>query len=171
MKKYTDGKGGVWAFESDGSQDSFIPPGLTLITEDQAFAILNPPLTLSQVQTLQVSSISSACNATITSGVSSLALGSAHIYPTKSDDQRDLSASVLASVIPGNPANWTTQLWCIDLVGNWSFAYHSASQAQQVGEDVKNQITAMRVKNAILINKVKSSNVISDIQSIIWAFP
>lgn len=44
MKYYKNASNEVFAFESDGSQDAFIKPGLTLITAEQADALrVRPP--------------------------------------------------------------------------------------------------------------------------------
>lgn len=169
MKKYTDGKGGVWAFEADGSQDKFIPVGLVLITEAQALAILNPAPTLAQAQAAQIGLISAACGAAMIAGLSSSALGSAHSYPTKQNDQLNLSSSVLASLMPNNPTGWTTQLWCADVNSNWAFVAHSASQVQQVGQDIKALITAMIVKNTTLAGQVIAATTVSAVQLIAWS--
>jgi hypothetical protein len=48
MKYYIDANNTVYAYESDGSQDAFILPGLKSITAAQAVAITNPPLTAAQ---------------------------------------------------------------------------------------------------------------------------
>lgn len=43
MKYYKDKNNEVHAYESDGSQDAFITDDLTLISEQEALAITNPP--------------------------------------------------------------------------------------------------------------------------------
>ncbi|HFF1652495.1 TPA: tail fiber assembly protein [Providencia rettgeri] len=43
MKYYKDKNNEVYAYESDGSQDTFIADDLVLIAEQEAFAITNPP--------------------------------------------------------------------------------------------------------------------------------
>lgn len=42
MKYFKDGAGTVYAFESDGSQDDFIPAGLILMTQAEVGEHLNP---------------------------------------------------------------------------------------------------------------------------------
>ena len=45
MKHFKDADGNVYAYEADGSQDSFINPGLTPITQAQADALrVQPPI-------------------------------------------------------------------------------------------------------------------------------
>lgn len=46
MKYFKDAAGTAYAFEADGSQDEFIPAGLTPMSEAEVEAHLNPPATL-----------------------------------------------------------------------------------------------------------------------------
>ncbi|WP_426576663.1 tail fiber assembly protein [Xenorhabdus stockiae] len=50
MKYYKSEDNKVYAYESDGSQDAWIKPGLIRITDEEADAITNPPLTSEQLQ-------------------------------------------------------------------------------------------------------------------------
>ena len=50
MKYYKDENNQVYAFESDGSQDSYIPTHLDPITEVEADELRKPALTPEQVQ-------------------------------------------------------------------------------------------------------------------------
>lgn len=53
MKHYKDpSTNAVYAYESDGSQDSIIPSSFVAITDDEADAIRNPPLTPDQEKSL-----------------------------------------------------------------------------------------------------------------------
>lgn len=63
---------------------------------------------LVEAQAAQTAMISAACGAAIVLGFTSSALGAAHAYPSKVVDQQNLNASVTASMLPGNAANWTT---------------------------------------------------------------
>lgn len=60
MKYFKDENGKVYAYESDGSQDAHIKPGLTEISEAEAMAIANPPApppTLEEAQAAQLAQI------------------------------------------------------------------------------------------------------------------
>jgi tRNA A37 threonylcarbamoyltransferase TsaD len=50
MKYYKDAENNVYAYESDGSQDAYIKPGLTSITEEEADALRFPPPTPNQME-------------------------------------------------------------------------------------------------------------------------
>ncbi|MBS9431276.1 tail fiber assembly protein [Photorhabdus hainanensis] len=50
MKYYKSTDNKIYAFASDGSQDAWIEPSFTLITESEVDEILNPPPTSKQLQ-------------------------------------------------------------------------------------------------------------------------
>lgn len=119
-------------------------------------------------QAAQMASIQAACQAAILGGFSSSALGTPHTYPAKSTDQQNLSASVLASLMPGIPANWTTPFWCEDSSGLWSMVPHTAAQIQQVGQDGKAAILAAIIKNQTLSGQIMAATTIAGVQAIVW---
>lgn len=49
MKHYLKSDGSIWAFESDGSQDSFVTADMVLMTDAEISAHQNPPLTFDQL--------------------------------------------------------------------------------------------------------------------------
>lgn len=49
MKYFKDGNNNVYAYAADGSQDEFIQPGLTPISEAEAKALTNPGYSLEQL--------------------------------------------------------------------------------------------------------------------------
>lgn len=123
---------------------------------------------LAVAQAAQISTLSAACQATIVSGFSSSALGVAHTYPAQMSDQQNLSASVLASLLPNLPAGWTTPFWCADGSGVWSYANHTAAQIQQVGRDAKAAIVAAIQKKAGLVAQVNAATSAAAVQAIGW---
>ncbi len=50
MNFYKDQKGNVYAYESDGSQDAFIPKNLTPINPEEAAALSSPVISLPQAK-------------------------------------------------------------------------------------------------------------------------
>lgn len=126
------------------------------------------PISLAEAQSKQIEINSAACSDAITSGFQSSALGSAHTYPSKVTDQQNLTASVVASLVPGNPSNWSTPFWCQDENGAWSYVNHSAAQIQQVGQDGKAAILAALSKNATLQAQVMAATSVSAVQAITW---
>lgn len=129
------------------------------------------PVLLSAAQQQQIAALSAACQACIFAGFTSNALGAAHTYPAKSLDQQNLSASVLASLMPGTPANWTTPFWCADTNGNWAYVEHTAAQIQQVGQDGKTAILACLEKNNSLAVQVMAATTVAQVQAIVWSNP
>jgi len=123
---------------------------------------------LAEAQSKQIEINSAACSDAITSGFQSSALGSAHTYPSKVTDQQNLTASVVASLVPGNPSNWSTPFWCQDENGAWSYVNHSEAQIQQVGQDGKAAILVALSKNATLQAQVMAATSVSAVQAITW---
>ena len=83
-----------WVFK--GSK--FEAPGLTAIPLDAVKA--------ARIETLRL-----ACEATITGGFSSNALGDAHTYPSDIKAQINLMGSVTDSIMPDRPMDWTCLLY------------------------------------------------------------
>jgi hypothetical protein len=68
MKYYKDADNQVYAYESDGSQDEWIKPGLTAITEAEADALRFPPLTpaeLAKIARAKRDALIAACDYTM----------------------------------------------------------------------------------------------------------
>ncbi|CAJ0701520.1 hypothetical protein LMG19089_02860 [Ralstonia edaphis] len=142
------------------------PDGLVKLTDSQAAALKTP--TLEQAKAAQADVVSAACQAAILAGFTSSALGSAHTYPAQLVDQQNLSASVLASVMPGLASGWTTPFWCADSSGNWSYADHTAAQIQRVGQDGKAAILAAIEKKVGLVAQINAATSVSAVQAITW---
>jgi hypothetical protein len=53
MKFYKNTQNEVYAYESDGSQDAFIKPNLTLISEEVANQLRNPPKSLAELKLIK----------------------------------------------------------------------------------------------------------------------
>ncbi|MFM0060628.1 hypothetical protein PQR64_33895 [Paraburkholderia phytofirmans] len=123
---------------------------------------------LASAQAAQIAALSASCAAAIVAGFTSTALGSVYTYPSKLTDQQNLSASVLASLMPGLPANWMTPFWCEDAGGNWSFVSHTAQQIQRVGQDGKEAILACIEKNQTLVEEAKKATSIEDVLAVDW---
>lgn len=171
MKNYKDpATNTLFSYESDGSQDFYIKPGLVEITDAEADYIRNPPLSLAQIKTDQITLLSAACKSQIYGGFTSLALGDVYRYPSSDKDQSNLAGSVLESLYPNLPAGWTTVFWCVDSNGVWDLRPHTASQIQQVGQDAKDAITLAITKNATLAKQVMASttDTIAKVQAIVW---
>ncbi len=127
-----------------------------------------PAPSLYTVKADRSSVLSAACQAQIYAGFQSSALGAVHTYPAKDKDQSNLAASVLSSMYPGLPADWTTPFWCMDGNGVWAFVPHTAAQIQQVGVDGKAAIVSALQKNAALQAQVKAANTVADVEAVTW---
>jgi len=123
---------------------------------------------LAQAQAAQISIITQACAAAITSGFTSSALGSAHTYPSGLTDQVNLAANVVSSLLPGLPSTWTTPQLCQDASGVWAYVAHTAAQVQQVGSDGKAAILGYLTKKANLQAEIEAATTIAAVQAIVW---
>ncbi|WP_316154694.1 hypothetical protein [Cupriavidus sp. BIC8F] len=119
----------------------------------------------------QIVSVTEACGAAIVAGFQSSALGAMRTYPSSLIDQQNLSASVLASLLPGLASGWVTPFWCADAAGLWSYADHTAAQIQQVGQDGKAAIVGAIQKKAELVAAIEAAVTIAAVQAITWSSP
>lgn len=184
---YAKSTGGFYAVEIHGDN---IPADAVEITAEEHAALLEDQsrgkvitadanglpvavapaslMTLAEAQSEQIAKLSAACQAQIYAGFQSSSLGAAHTYPAKDKDQANLSGSVVASLLPNLPANWTTPFWCEDGNGTWAFVPHTAAQIQQVGSDAKSAIVAALEKNASLAAQVMAAADVAAVQAIVW---
>ena len=183
-----DGSGNITAFYD--SADSPVPPEVSDVIQltqaqwqaaistagctvaDGALVLPAPPTAAQQLaaaKVAQLDEITSACQRTIVGGFMSSALGAQHAYPAQTIDQQNLSASVLASLMPNLPSDWTTPFWCADASGNWTYAAHTAAQIQQVGQEGKAAIIAAIQKKADLAAKIGAATTIPAVQAINWS--
>jgi hypothetical protein len=127
-----------------------------------------PPPSLAQAQQAQLAIVGAACAAAITGGFQSSALGKAYTYPSTQNDQANLNANVVSSLLPGLPANWTTLQICGDANGKWGYMPHTAAQIQQVGIDGKAAILGCLTKNAGLQAQIAAATTVAAVQAINW---
>lgn len=127
-----------------------------------------PVVPLVELQAMKIAEINAACQSSIYAGFTSTALGALYTYPAKSLDQQNLSASVLASLMPGNPLDWTTPFWCADAGGVWDFRAHTAAQIQRCGQDGKAAILVALGKNKMLADQVAASTTADQLAAIVW---
>ncbi|WP_312272358.1 hypothetical protein [Pseudomonas sp.] len=123
---------------------------------------------LEQAVAAKLAELETACAAQIAAGFSSDALGETYTYPAKPTDQSNLQASVLASILPGVDASWTTPFWCADVQGKWAYQAHTAAQIQQVGVDGKNAINAAIAQKIVLEQQVEAAKTAAEVAAIIW---
>lgn len=127
-----------------------------------------PAQSLSDLKTQKINELTSLCGQSIVSGFTSSALGSDYHYPSKQTDQQNLTASVLASMLPSVTSSWSTPFWCEDSNGNWAFVDHTAAQIQTVGEDAKTAILTCQSKLEQLKAQVNSATTKTAVNAISW---
>lgn len=150
----------------DGLRARYV--GSEFVFEAMPAEPLPPEPTLDELKTARISGLSADCGAQIVAGFLSSALGAQHTYPAGSLDQINLTASVVASLLPGLPAGWTTPFWCADAEGNWTLAAHTEAQIQKVGADGKAAILTAIEKNTMLAAQVMAATTAADVDAIVW---
>jgi hypothetical protein len=130
-------------------------------------------LTLVDAIASKLAEIDAACAALITSGFTSSALDAnvIYTYPSKITDQANLTSSVLASLIPGIAADWSTPFWCADPSGVWSYRMHTAAQIQKVGVDAKSVISSCIQRKITIEAQISSLTDAASVQAISWSSP
>lgn len=121
-----------------------------------------------QAQSAQIAIIAAASSAAQTTGFSSSALGSAYTYPSGLQDQANLTACVVASMMPGNASTWTVDFWCTSAAGVSGFVSHSAAQIQQVGKDALAAIMAAKSKQLTLSLEIEAATTIAEVEAVTW---
>jgi len=109
-----------------------------------------------------------ACEQQIVAGFMCSALGEAHLYPAKVQDQANLIASVTDSLMAGSDPDWRTQFWCADVAGGWEFRDHTVAQIQQVGKTGKAAILMAMGKNELLRRQIDAAMTAAEIEAITW---
>lgn len=122
-------------------------------------------LTLAQARAQQTAKVRAACALALLSGFTSSALGAERVYGSNHDDQSNLLNAAMAS--QGQPATWTTRLWCADNVG-WSLAAHAAAQVQQVNADWLTFRLSQQQKCADLISQIDEATSVKSALAINW---
>ncbi|MCZ7893308.1 hypothetical protein O9X99_16680 [Agrobacterium salinitolerans] len=132
----------------------------------EAPAVVAPSLEV--IKAARIAVLRAACEATITGGFKSSALGSAHTYPSDMRAQINLMGSVTDSIMPDLPANWTTPFWVCDEAGSWAWKMHGAAQIQQAGRDGKAHIVECQTTLETLTATVMKAETQEIVDAIVW---
>lgn len=144
-----------------------VEPGWLLNgNEFEAPAVVVP--SLEAIKAAHIETLRIACEAKITGGFISSALGGAHTYPSDIKAQINLMGSVTDSIMPDLPANWTTPFWVCDAAGLWAWKMHNAAQIQQAGRDGKAAVVAAQTKLGQLTAGVEAAKTKKAVEAITW---
>jgi hypothetical protein len=94
MKHFKDAQNNIFAYESDGSQDAFIRPGLTPITEEELAALRAP--TQEQMRDFALVRINAAYQATIDALTAGYPVGEVESWAKQETEARAYMADNLA---------------------------------------------------------------------------
>ncbi|MDQ2822231.1 MAG: DUF4376 domain-containing protein [Pseudomonadota bacterium] len=112
--------------------------------------------------------ISQACTDAITAGFPCDALGAGFTYPSRPNDQANLTGSVVRSFYPGNDADWRTPFWCADADDAWEFRLHTVAQIQHVGDCAVIARLSCMAKNEQMQGQVAAAETPEALDDIIW---
>lgn len=115
---------------------------------------------LSAVRTAQIATLSAACQAAITSGFTSTALGSSYTYPSAATDQANL-----VQVATNSAGGF---LWCKSSAGVWAYVVHTQAQAQQVLAAFIAWRSAQQQELVTLTAEVNAATTEAAIEAITW---
>jgi len=124
--------------------------------------------TLGQCRNRKAAALRAACQQAIRDGFSSTALGTQFTYPANEIDQRNMTAAVTQSLVPGLPADWATPFWCADPAGNWAMRDHTAAEIQRAATDGRSAVIAAQRKLARLLDQVSAASACTDLDAIGW---
>lgn len=125
-------------------------------------------LTLDQVKSNRIASLTAACASAIVGGYTSTALGGNYTYPSGMTDQINMMGSVTASLLPNLPSDWSTPFWCANSTGTWAYVVHNKSQIQQAGSDGKAHVIGCQTTLTTLMAQVASAKNAAAVEAIIW---
>lgn len=111
--------------------------------------------------------MSKACNEAILAGFTSSALGAVYSYPSKMEDQANLTGSVVRSMYASNAPDWVTPFWCADATGDWQYRPHTVAQIQHVGDDAVAARLACMAINEKLAKQIMAADA-DELKTIAW---
>jgi len=161
MNYFKDKNNKVFAYDDEQVAQEY-GKGLTSITKAEVDRLLAP--TLAELKASKTSEINSACAKEITSGFTSSALGTPHIYQSEQTDQLNLIGVVTAGQDDYFKCGVT------DANGNitWNYALHTIAQLQQVLGDGKVHKLALLKKANTLKMQVVSAKTVADVTKVVW---
>lgn len=168
MPYYRNANGDVVYFASI-AYISELPPGSVVLTDDEASADLPTPINIARAQ--QTLLVNEAWGVAVQSGFVSSALGAPYTYPSTSQDQANLSSSVVASLMPSLPANWSTLFKCTSAAGATSLRAHNVAQIQQVGQDGMAWVEKCIYQLNVLESQIAQAGTPEAVALIVWTNP
>ncbi|WP_322009218.1 hypothetical protein [Paraburkholderia sp. J12] len=117
---------------------------------------IDPAVVLANAKAAKISVLQDACATALVTGFVSSALGAAHTYPSKKNDQDNLQSAVVASA-SAQGDTWATPLWCEDQSGAWTYTAHTTAQVAQVNVDWVAFRTAAQSKYAAAVAQVNAA--------------
>lgn len=110
------------------------------------------------------------CESVISNGYASSALGTAHAYPSQSNDQSNLHTGLLS--VPADPTGWTWKLWCSapneESVIVWTYAEHDADQLKQAIIDYGISLQSIQSHWADVMAALNAATTLEEVAAVVW---
>ncbi|MBL3601309.1 MAG: hypothetical protein JMN25_15830 [gamma proteobacterium endosymbiont of Lamellibrachia anaximandri] len=143
--------------------DIYDPLGMTFST---------PELSLDDLTQAKRLELMTAANAAIEAGITHNVLGADHVYPTKRDDQNNLSAlSLKAERVDRLGEAWAARFWCADAADVWMRRVHTAAQIIDLGETVMLHVQSQQDHYEIRLAELASAALQGDragVEAVVW---
>ena len=130
----------------------------TITTESGTFDLMVA------IKSHQTAEINTACRAQIVAGFESSALGAAHFYPFKPEDQSNLMSTFMLSQISAMDKPFK----CWDSSGVSGYRMHTTAQLQQVGQDAEAHKMTALVKANTLKAQIEVATTKAAVEAIVW---
>ncbi|MGR2663129.1 DUF4376 domain-containing protein [Chromobacterium haemolyticum] len=126
-----------------------------------------PQLTIGQAVQVQLQALQRSCEAAITSGFSSSALGKSNYYGSLQTDQINVQTQFAASQASSPPTAYF--IYCSPTqVQNPPLVQHTQAQMLQVLADLNTWRTAQQRKYNDLVQRVQAAKTVADVQKVTW---
>lgn len=159
MKYFKDSNNQVYAYESDGSQDAFIKPGLIAITQAEADALRNPPPALADAKAAQIAILTAAYSTAIQQPVAYMST----TFQADADSQTKV-IQVLAAMTPAGvtPAGF----YWVDVPNN--HVAMTLAQVQGLAQAMMSQGWAAFQQLQTRKASVNAAATVPDVQAVVW---
>jgi len=159
------GASGVYEITTTFSGRELVGRPLTEFAVDETLLVQpgNVDL-LPDIRRKQISIANARCRLEIELGFPSSALGTAHQYPCKEEDQTNL----MATFVLAKELNVSKPFKCRDSSGVADYRMHTVAELHQVGQDAElHKMTAL-VKANTLKAQIEVATTKTDVEAIVW---
>lgn len=144
-----------------------IRQGNSLVFDAARKATHNAAL-LTNTQTRKISALNASCDAAVTSGFTSTALGTAHTYLCGPNDQTQLTAQAFDAYRNAAVLGWTCWLTCKNLAGVKARREHTSAQILLVADAGKLHVATQLSNRDTKVTLVNAALTVEQINAVTW---